>query len=407
MNPRIRIKVGRQQGQEFEIPHQTEEGHVELGRAPFCAIQLYDMQCSGRHCRFTFDGGTLFLDDLRSKNGTFVNGERITEKTELHDGDEITIGSSSMVVVGLEVAKEKHEQERRRSTSDAAEKASTASQLAGEVMAGVTLEEAIYTGETAVVFKGHHEESGEERALKVLQPEADVSPEKRNRFIRGHRYASECSTSGLVRAYEAGQDGPFTYAVLQFVHGRNLQKIIDEASKTVAVKQALECTLELVRTLQALHEDGMAHRAVRPDNLIVGKDHHPALTDFELVKPLPEKGEREVTRIADSGIHVGPNFAPPEMLIHAVTADERADVFGAAGCLYFMLTTRAPFPDRVPKGGIRPIFNRRYQNPSEINPKVNERVTHILATAMASQTGDRYESAEEMADDLEEALAEM
>jgi len=407
MNPRIRITVGRQQGQTFEIPHQATQGHVEIGRAPFCAIQLYDMQCSGRHARFSFDGERLVIDDLRSKNGTFVNGDRITEKTELHDGDTITIGSSEIAVEGLEDAKTEHEREVRRSRSEAAEKASTAHQLAGETMAGIHLDKPVYEGETSVVFKGTDEESGEERALKVLRPEADVSPEKRNRFIRGHRYAAECAVEGLVKVYKAGQDGIFTYAVLQFAHGRSMHDIIQHAGKPVMPRQALECALELVHTLQGMHDDGMVHRAVRPDNLIVDKQHYPRLTDFELVKPLPEKGEREVTRIADSGVHVGPDFAPPEMLIHAVTADARADVFGAGACLYFLLTTQAPFPDHVPKGGIRPIFNRRYKDPAEINPKVTQRVSHILATSMAGETGDRYDSADEMAEDIEEALEEM
>jgi serine/threonine protein kinase len=405
MNPRIKITVGRQQGQEFEIPHQAREGHVEIGRAPFCAIQLYDMQCSGRHARFSFDGETLSVDDLNSKNGTFVNGERISEKTELNDGDELTIGSSSLVVEGLEEARAKHERERRRSRSKAAEKASEATHLVGEVMAGVQLEKIIYEGETAIVLRGTDEETGEERALKVLRPEVDVPPEKRNRFIRGHRHAAECSVRGLMKTYKAGQDGQFTYAVLELAHGRNLQKIIQKAGKPVAVAQALECTLDLLRVLQGMHEDGMVHRAVRPDNLVVDKEHNVKLTDFELVKPLPEKGEREVTRIADSGIHVTPEYSPPEMLIHAVTAGARADIFGAGACLYFMLTTHAPFPDRVPDGGVRAIFNRHYRDPSEINPKVPERVRHILATAMAGETDDRYESAEEMADDVEEALA--
>jgi len=92
MNPRLVVEIGDSPGTQFEIPPVDETGPTILGRSSICAIRLPDPKLSRQHCRFTFDGERLLVEDLNSKNGTQVNGPLIQGITELHDGDRVEVG---------------------------------------------------------------------------------------------------------------------------------------------------------------------------------------------------------------------------------------------------------------------------------------------------------------------------
>ena len=98
MNPRLVVEEGEQAGSEFEMPPESEAGQVVLGRHKSCTVKLRGGGLSRQHCSLRYDGHRLFIEDLGSTNGTKVNDFYVSEKTELHEGDRIAVGTVCLVV---------------------------------------------------------------------------------------------------------------------------------------------------------------------------------------------------------------------------------------------------------------------------------------------------------------------
>jgi len=408
MNPRVRVEVGKQRGAEYEIPSQDEKESVVLGRGTFCDIKLFDMQLSRRHCQFINDGRSLYVEDLGSKNGTHVNAERITGRKELEDGDRITVGSCALVVENVAALRRperaakwpgmKTEQERL---------AEEMRSLEGKELGTVNVEEKIHEGEISLVYKGREMESGHVCAVKLIKPDAQVPIERRNRFIRGAKYAAQFHHPHMVRVYKGARHRDVFYVVMEFAEGESLTKLVEDSGGALELKDTLAITAQILSAIQAAYGRGLVLRSVRPENILIGENLNVKIIDFELIKPVPTEEEKQVTRIVDGNINVDPSFAAPELIAYPVVADQRADVFGAGACLYFMLTGSAPFSGSLPPDQITRVFFRQMQEPKTLNPNIPEPVVQIMQKAMAEQPHDRYQNAQEMLDDLEKAQSSL
>jgi len=404
MNPRVRIEIGRQRGQEYEIPPQDEKESVVLGRGTFCDIRIFDMQLSRRHCQFINDGTHLYVEDLGSKNGTMVNGKRIEKRTELEDGDTINVGTSALIVENVMASRGLDRTVKWPGMRTEADRlAAQASNLEGKEFAGVDVEQKIHESPTAIVYKGRLRENGQVCALKLIRPDAPVSIEQKNRFIRGAKYAAQFHHPHVVRVYRGGKLGELYYVIVEYVEGQNLPQLVKESGGALDLQDALHITAQILSALQAAYGKGLVIRSVRPDNIMVGENLNAKITDFELVKPVPTEEEKQVTRIVDGNINVDPSYAAPELIAYPVVADQRADVFGAGTCLYFMLTGSAPFPESIGPDKISTVFFRQMRDPRNINPDIPQSVMDILNKAMAEQPHDRYQTAQEMLEDVEQA----
>ena len=404
MNPRLRIEIGKQRGQEYEVPPQDEKESVVLGRGTFCDIRVPDMQLSRRHCQLVNDGRHLYVEDLGSKNGTEVNGRRITERTELEDGDTINVGTCALIVENVAASRGLDRTVKWPGmVTEADVLAEEVGTLEGREFAGVSVEEKIHESEVAILYKGRDQQSGQVCALKLIKPDAAVSIEQKNRLIRGAKYASQFHHPHLVRVFRGGKLREVPYVVMEYVEGKDLVQLVRDSGGSLEVQDALQISSQILSALQAAYGKGLAVRAIRPDNIMVGANLNAKITGFELVKPVPTEEEKQVTRIVDGKIDVDPAFAAPELIAYPVVADQRADVFGAGACLYFMLTGCAPFPEGVGKGKVAAVFFRQMPDPRNINPDIPEPVVEIMHKAMAEQPHDRYQTAREMLEDVERA----
>ncbi|MGE5183228.1 MAG: GGDEF domain-containing protein [Acidobacteriota bacterium] len=95
----LTVLTGTATGQMFKVPKV-----VTIGRAPSCEVRIDDDGMSRSHARVRYEGNRAWLEDLHSRNGTFINGQRIREPVELHDGDKIQIGRNTVVRFALQDA---------------------------------------------------------------------------------------------------------------------------------------------------------------------------------------------------------------------------------------------------------------------------------------------------------------
>ncbi len=402
MNPRLRVEVGRQVNFEFEVPPTNADDPVWLGRGAFCKIRIPDNLLSRRHSQFMFENGRFFVADMGSQNGTRVNESFITERVELKDGDHVTVGNHELVVVfpvgsaGIaaslpDLGTQAEEQEALKALQA----------LVGTEMAGCKLDKIIHNGDRAVVFRGTDAGTGGDLAVKVLKQLERNTVEDKNRFVRGAKHGAALRHPNFVRVLKGGRIDDWFYIAMEYVRSRSLVRILEINEGPLEVALALKILRQVLEALQYAFEQDIVFRAVRPDNVLVSEDAQIKLTDFDLVKPLAGRQDAQVTRVMDGSITVDPSFAAPELIAYPAVADQKADVFGAGAVLYFMLTDRAPFGDRMPANKLTSAFDRTVKDPRELNPEVSEALWNVMKQAMSDY--ERYNSPGEMLEAIDEA----
>jgi serine/threonine-protein kinase len=405
MNPRLRIEVGRLVNFEYEIPSADEGDPVWLGRGAFCKIRIPDGQLSRRHCQFTFEKPVFFVEDLGSQNGTRVNGALISAKTELHDGDRITVGNHELVVIMGQPAKPRAVGLPELGTQDEEEEAlSKVTALLGTEFVGYMLERIIFTGDSSVIFRGRDPQTNAPVAVKVLKPLSRVTVEDQNRFIRGAKHSAVLKHPNFVRVYKGGRLDDWFFVVMEYVSGRNLQHVVERKGGPLELGVALRIIRQVLSALQHAYEANIVYRAARPDNVILAEGLLVKLTDFDLIKPLSGRQEAQVTRVMDGSLKVDPCFAAPELIAYPVVADQKADVFGAGAILYFMLCAQPPFGKLLPADKLTSAFERIPRRPSEVNPLVPEPLSAVILQAMSDY--ERYNTPSDMLEAVERAAAE-
>ncbi len=404
MNPRLVVEVGKQIGAEFEIPPESEAGGILLGRDPFCAIRLFDAQLSRRHCRLTFDGTRIFIKDLRSRNGTKVKGRQIRRKTQLRDGDHINVGGCRLVLKYGEPPKPREGLVARMLPKTPAEQlAEKIDNLEGEQFAGYQVEEKIWQSSLTIIYRASRPEKEARAALKIVRPDARAPAEQKNRFLRGAKNARELDHPHLVRALESGEHLEIPYLAMEYVEGNNLQAMLEQTGQPMKVDPALNMTRQVLAALQHVYEHEFVMRSVRPDNIIVTRELDIKMADYELLKHLPREGPQEATRVMNGGLLVEPSFAAPEFVAYPVETDQRADVFGAGACLFYMLTLAPPFGSTLPDGKPSRAFERILRDPRELNPHTPRSVSEIILKSMSEKPDDRYQTPQEMLAALQQA----
>ena len=404
MIPRLRVEVGRQANFEFEIAPTDEEGPVWLGRGAFCKIRLADGQLSRRHCQFSFEGGRLSVEDLGSRNGTKVNGQLIREKTQLQDGDRVTVGNHELAVVYPAVSKSKRSALPELGTKEEEEEAyQQAAKLVGSEFAGCTLERILFNGRTSVIFRGRDAETGDLLAIKVLKRLGKVTVEDQNRFIRGAKHSAVLRHPNFVRVYKGGRFEDWFFIVMEYVQGMNLEEVVTRKGGPLDAPTAVTIGRQILEALQHAYEQDLVFRAVRPDNVIVCQGFKVKLTDFDLVKPLLARQDAQVTRVMDGSLSVDPSFAAPELIAYPVVADQKADVFGAGAVLYYMFCAKAPFGSMLPADKLTSAFDRAFPEPRRVNAQVPESICGVIRQAMSDY--ERYSTPGEMLKALDEAAA--
>jgi serine/threonine protein kinase len=123
--------------------------------------------------------------------------------------------------------------------------------------------------------------------------------------------------------------------------------------------------------------------------------------------PLPGADEAAITRVVEGRVKVEPAFASPEMILHPISADQRADVFSAGACLYFMLTGEVPFANTVPRDNPNVVFDRHMHDPKKLNPDIPQAVLTVMNDAMEAHEADRYREPADMKEVVDELLEEM
>ncbi len=208
----------------------------------------------------------------------------------------------------------------------------------GTVVGAYRIESFLGRGGMGVVYAAEHIALGRRVALKVVAPELVSDVAFRDRFLREARLAASLEHANIIPVHDAGQDGATLYLAMRFVDGENLGAIL-EREKRVEPARTLRILTKVADALDEAHRNGLVHRDVKPDNILLGYGERDVyLTDFGLVRRLDSR-----TRLTKTGFMMGTlNYMAPEVL-RGEDIDARTDVYSLTCVLFECLAGRPPF----------------------------------------------------------------
>jgi serine/threonine-protein kinase len=204
---------------------------------------------------------------------------------------------------------------------------------AGERLGHFRVEAFLGQGAMGVVYLAEHLRLGRRVALKVLKPELSGSELFRKRFVREARVAAQVEHENLVPIVEAGEADGRYYLAAAYIPGRTLDQRLGEGP--LQLEELLRIMAEVGAGLDALHQQGLVHRDVKPSNILLDEGGKALLTDFGLTTG------QAYTVLTKPGQVVGTlDYLAPE-LIKGETARPASDVY-ALGCVAFACVAGAP-----------------------------------------------------------------
>ena len=255
----------------------------------------------------------------------------------------------------------------------------------------------IGVGGMAIVYRAYDQRTGHYVAVKVLKPEFNKDAEFVGRFQREAEAASKMTHHNIVNLLDVGMDGENRYLVMEYVQGKTLKEVIREKGRLNATIAA-QVTIRILSALQHAHQNGIIHRDIKPQNILVHHDGHIKVADFGIARMA---NSTTLTR-GDSVMGSVHYFSPEQA--SGQTADVTSDIYSVGVTLYEMLTGRVPF-DGENQVAIAMMHLHGTPQPIEsIAPDVPPAVIHVCAMAMEKNPRYRYQSAREMANELRMAL---
>ncbi len=255
---------------------------------------------------------------------------------------------------------------------------------------GHELVEVIARGGMGTVYRARRHDNGQAVAVKILASEYVTSSVARSRFEQEFRTASRLDHPNIVRGIDCGQSETGPYFVMELVDGESLgDRIAREGPLPPA--EALRLIVQIAAALEYAHKEGLIHRDVKPDNILLTPDGRARLTDFGLVKHQDE--DLDLT-VPGRGLGT-PNFVAPEQLANAKSADRRCDVYGLGATLYAAVTGRCPFAARTTIQVLKKKSLNELIRPRQLAPTLSSRLEEVILQAMHPDSGQRYGSCAE------------
>ncbi len=273
----------------------------------------------------------------------------------------------------------------------------------GRVIGRYELLEEIGRGGMSIVFRALDRNLDREVALKLLHPHLASHVESRRRFQREARAVAKLKHSAVLEIYDySDAEGDDVFIAMELVEGTNLRSFLDgRTGEPLSSEAAALLFREVGAALAHAHENGVVHRDVKPENILIGPQGKVKLSDFGIAHLAG------LSQMTTTGQILGsPAYMSPEHIEQA-ELDARADVFSVGTVLYEMVVGRVPFEGQNPHAIIKRIIDGDFDDPIRANPAVGHHLGRIIRRCLAPDPSQRYASAGELVDDLDALLEQM
>ncbi len=259
------------------------------------------------------------------------------------------------------------------------------------------------TGGMSSVYLAEHPVMERLVAVKVLPKRFVEDPNYLDRFKREARAVAALDHPNIVRAFDIDQDGNTHYIVMEYVQGRDLQKIVKQDGPLDPC-DAMDYIAQAALGLQHAHEAGLVHRDIKPANCLVDKSRCVKLLDLGLAM-FSEDDRPSLSAKYDDSVVGTADYLAPEQARNSQNVDSRADIYSLGCTLYFLLTGQPPFPE----GSIaeRLLKHQTEQPPSlyDLRSDAPPAVVELCRRMMIKDPAQRIQQASQVADEIRSWLA--
>ena len=265
------------------------------------------------------------------------------------------------------------------------------------------------TGGMAEIFIARQSgPAGFDRELAIKRILPHLAREERfiSMFLDEARIAARLRHPNIVQIYELGEESGEYFIAMEYIEGGDLADLLDRAEERnvpIPIAMSVRIIADVLAALDYAHdfsENGeplkIVHRDVSPHNVLIGRDGMIKLVDFGIAHAVSRHAKTE------TGLVKGKlSYMAPEQ-VEQTGVDRRADIFSAGALLYELLTGAPPFGREL--AAVNAILNEDPQNPQLLRPDIPDELVEVLVRALQKDPEDRYQSAQQMLEALEQVL---
>ncbi len=257
-------------------------------------------------------------------------------------------------------------------------------------------------GGMGVVYRAWDPSLDREVALKVVKAGELAEPAQVERFDREARLAARLRHPGIVPVHEVGVLEGRHYFTMDLIEGRSLKEILVE--RTTPLGQVVRLLAQVARAVDHAHRNGVVHRDLKPQNVLVEGLDRALVADFGLARDVKWEGAQQAT-VSGQIMGTPAYMAPEQARGERGAVDARSDVWALGAILYEALAGRPPFQGESPFEVISQVLSDDPTPPRRMDPAAPRDLEVVCLKALEKDAARRYASAADLADDLDRFLA--
>ena len=348
----------------------TKERNV-FGRQGDCDGQIPDSKASREHFCIQRHENIWCLSDLKSRNGTRLNGSKMSERI-LEFGDCISVGKCEYIF-----------------TAESGDKS------LGDLLSKYELDGRIGQGGMGIVYKALQRSMDRIVALKILAPKFSAKSSFIDQFIREARAAGALNHPNIIQVHDVGTENGVHYFSMEYVDGPTCLHVLRNEG-CLSPGQALEIIRQTAKALDYAHEHKLIHRDIKPDNIMLANGDTVKLADLGISKTFDEIEHDDSKKIVGTPHYIAPEAAKGQKI------DHRVDIYSLGATLYHMLSGQTPYQGNAPTDILKQLLKEKPTDIQELNPEIPDSVATVLEKMMAKDPNDRYGSAMDLIKDVEQ-----
>ncbi|MGW4492496.1 Stk1 family PASTA domain-containing Ser/Thr kinase [Streptomyces sp. NPDC004376] len=258
-------------------------------------------------------------------------------------------------------------------------------------------------GGMAEVYLAHDTRLGRTVAVKTLRADLARDPSFQARFRREAQSAASLNHPAIVAVYDTGEDYidgvSIPYIVMEYVDGSTLRELLHSGRKLLP-ERSMEMTIGILQGLEYAHRNGIVHRDIKPANVMLTRNGQVKVMDFGIARAMGDAGMTmtQTAAVIGTAQYLSPEQAKGEQV------DARSDLYSTGCLLYELLTVRPPFVGDSPVAVAYQHVREEPQPPSVFDPEITPEMDAIVLKALVKDPNYRYQSADEMRQDIEACL---
>ncbi len=254
------------------------------------------------------------------------------------------------------------------------------------------IEREIGAGGMATVYLARDLKHDRQVAIKVMKPELAAAVGAQ-RFLQEIRVTAKLHHPHILPLFDSGQAEGFLYYVMPFIRGQTLrERIVKEGE--LPVNETVRIIREVVDALAFAHSEGVVHRDIKPDNVML-TGGHAVVADFGIAKAVSEAAGRD--QLTKAGVPLGtPAYMSPEQATGNPLVDHRTDIYAVGVMAYELLTGRTPFTGSTLQSIVAAHVTEQVDPVSRYRDQVSGELEAVVMKCLAKKPADRWQTAGEM-----------